>query len=255
MSKIIANWKMYLTIEESRHLAAKLAEWWKTGDCVGVDFVVCPSALAVQDVASYLLGAGIQLGSQSVSLSNSLGAFTGQIAAQQIKELGMTHVLIGHSEMRQFYGVTDIQAAQSMQVALANGLTPVICIGETADERQAGLTDHVIISQLHTIFAQVPQDPCPIAIAYEPRWAIGSGKPVEPKEAERVHNLIRHTLKEFFQEDQMEYLQVLYGGSVTSDNVQQFLRQPNVDGALVGSASAKLETLQSLIQTIKQTIC
>lgn len=245
---------MYLTIEESRELAAKVTKWWKKLPCDQAELILCPSTLALSDVSRQIDGSTIKLGIQEMSLSHQLGAFTGQNAGEQIKEAGIEYVLMGHSEMRQFYGVTDQMVASQMHAALAHKLHPVICIGETKAEREKGQTDHTIVRQLHTIFAQSLEEPAPITIAYEPRWAIGTGQPVEPAEAERVHDLIRHTVMEFFSEEDNQ-IQILYGGSVNADNILDFLNQPNVDGALIGSASAKLEPLRDIIDTIQTNLC
>jgi len=254
MYKIIANWKMYLTIAESRNLSAHLAKWWKKDDCSHAELVLLPSTLAVHDVQQQLANSGIQLGIQEIAMSHQQGAFTGQNAAQQVKELGLTYCLVGHSEMRQFYALADKQVHQQVQVALSEKLIPIICIGETQEERDHGRTDQVITSQLHTIFSEIDLQDRQVLIAYEPRWAIGSGKPVDPQEAERVHNLIRHTMKEFVQSEK-GMIQILYGGSVNAENIKDFLDQPNVDGALIGSASAKLDSLKELVETLKSDVC
>ncbi len=254
MYKIIANWKMYLTIEESRNLSAHLAKWWKKDDCSHAELIVLPSTLAIHDVHQQLTNSGIQLGVQEIAMSHQLGAFTGQNPVQHLKELGLNYCLIGHSEMRQFYAITDKQVRQQVQVALSEKLIPIICIGETKEERDKGRTDQIITTQLHTIFDDLDIKDAQVIIAYEPRWAIGSGNPVDPTEAERVHDLIRHTMSEFV-EKESSMVEVLYGGSVNAENIKSFLDQPNVDGALIGSASAKLETLQELVETLKSDVC
>lgn len=254
MYKIIANWKMYLTIEQSRNLAGYLAKWWKKADCAHAELIICPSVLAIHDVKQQLGQSGIRLGGQDVSMSHQLGAFTGQIPAQHLKELDLTHTIIGHSEMRRFYGVTDDMVAQQMQVALEENLIPIVCIGETKEERESGRTDQVITEQLHRIFSHNVSADAQIFIAYEPRWAIGTGKPVAPEEAERVHNLINHTLAEFFPKDS-GMIEILYGGSVNAENIHDFLKQDHVHGALIGSASAKLDSLKAIIDTLKTNVC
>lgn len=254
MYKIIANWKMYLTIEESRNLAAKLVKMWKKKECQSVELVICPSLLALHDVARQIDGSPVKLGVQDISLSPDLGAFTGQLAAQQLLETSASHVIIGHSERRKFFGVTDEMVAQQFKTVVRHKFVPVVCIGETQTERDEGRADQVIVSQLHAIFDNAELPDYPFFIAYEPRWAIGSGRPVESEEAERVHDLIRHTMIEFHSEVN-EKLHVLYGGSVNAENITEFLNQPSVDGALIGGASAQLEKLKAIVEELQKNVC
>ena len=249
MYKIIANWKMYLTIEESRNLAANLANWWPTDADNPNQLIICPSVLALQDVLQQLNGFNIQVGVQELSLSPQLGAFTGQIPAQQIQEIGAEYVIIGHSEMRNFFHVTDEMVAQQLHTALAYNLIPIVCIGETKEQRYQGKTDQIIVEQLQAIFSGMTSPAPELSIAYEPRWAIGTGEPVDPAEAARVHELIRHTLKEFYPDDNSS-VDILYGGSVRAENINEFLKHDSIQGALIGSASAKPESLKALIDIL-----
>lgn len=255
MYKIIANWKMYLSIRDSRELAAKLVKWWKETPCVNVDVVLCPSDIAMRDVADQVLTSGIKLGGQSLSLSAGLGAFTGQSAAQQLQEAGAEYVILGHSEQRRFLGVTDRMVRQQVQVAMQHRLHPIVCVGETEEERKSGRADAVVVSQLHAIFEQLSWPTTGLSVAYEPVWAIGTGKPVDPKEAQRMHVLIKHTLQEFFGSMRAQDTSVLYGGSVNPDNMGSFLQEKAVSGLLVGSASTNPDTLHALITGIQNDFC
>lgn len=255
MYKIIANWKMYLTIRDSRELAAQLVAWWKKAPCVNVDMVLCPSDIAMRDVADQVLGSGVKLGGQSLSLSAGLGAFTGQTSAQQLQEAGAEYVILGHSEERRFWGVTNRHVRQQVQVAMQHRLHPIVCVGETDEERASGRADAVVVSQLHAIFEGLSWPTTGLSVAYEPVWAIGTGKPVEPKEAQRMHVLIKHTLQEFFGSMRAQDTSVLYGGSVNPDNFALFLQEKAVSGLLVGSASTNAEHLQRMILGIQSDFC
>lgn len=241
---------MYLSVRQSRELAAQVAKWWKGAPCRDVELIICPSTLAMTDVRAQLDDTAVKLGVQDLSLSKNLGAFTGQVAAQQAVESGISYAILGHSEMRRFYHVTNAMISQQVQVALHHKLHPVICVGESEQERAGGRTDAAIVGQLHGIFEGLPPAQHPFSIAYEPLWAIGSGKAVDPVEVNRVHHLIKHTMQEFTSKQ----VDVLYGGSVDADNAKDFLRQTGVQGLVVGSASTKLESFHALIEWV-QTQC
>jgi triosephosphate isomerase len=255
MIKIIANWKMYLTIRQSRELAAQVKQWWQEAKCPNVELVICPSDVAMRDVADHLSGSTVQLGAQHLSLSPTLGAFTGQSSAQQLREAGASHVLLGHSELRQFFHVTDSMIRQQVAVAAKQRLHPVICVGETLAEREHGRTDSVVVSQLHAVLEGVTWPSNGLSVAYEPRWAIGTQKPVDPKEAGRVLDLIKHTLREFFGDLRAQDASVLYGGSVDEKNAKDFLAQETVSGLLIGSASTKPEVLHCIVEQLQADYC
>lgn len=255
MYTIIANWKMYLSIRDSRELAAQLVAWWKKTPCVNVEVVLCPSDVAMRDVADQVLGSGVKLGGQSLSLSAGLGAFTGQTSAQQLQEAGADSVILGHSEQRRFWGVTDRLVRQQVQVAMQHRLRPIVCVGETDEERKSGRADAVVVSQLHAIFEGLSWPTTGLSVAYEPVWAIGTGKPVDPKEAQRMHVLIKHTLQEFFGPMRAQDTAVLYGGSVNPENFASFLQEKAVSGLLVGSASTNAEGFKRIIEGIQSDFC
>ncbi len=255
MYKIIANWKMYLTIRQSRELAAQMVAWWKETPCINVDLVICPSDIAMRDVADQVGNSAIKLGAQTVSLSPTLGAFTGQTPAQQLREAGCDYVLIGHSEQRRFYGVTDAMARQQIQTAIQHRLHPVLCIGETEAERKAHRTDATVLGQLQGALQGLAWPTTGLSIAYEPVWAIGTGNAVDPKEAQRVHLLIKHALQDIFGDMRAADTSVLYGGSVNPDNFESFLQEKAVSGLLVGSASTKAESLQTMVKRIQTDYC
>lgn len=245
---------MYLSIKESRELAAEVVKWWEEINCKDAELIIAPSSLALSDVEHQLRTSSIKLGVQDLSLSNEYGAFTGQISAHQAAESGATHAIIGHSEMRQFFHVTDSMVRKQLNAALTAGLVPIVCVGETREERDEGRTDQIVNSQIETIFSGLENFPEDVYIAYEPRWAIGTGIPVDPAEAERVHDLIGHIMKEFHDKPE-DIVHVLYGGSVNAENIKDFISQPSVEGALIGSASAKMKSLQEIIKVVQTNVC
>jgi len=257
MYKIVANWKMYLDVQNSRNLAGHFVKWLEKNGCSELEFTICPSNVALWDVARQLEGSGALLGAQDIARSLQLGAFTAQTAGTQLKEAGCSEVIIGHSEVRQFLGDTDEIVAQKMQTALAHNLIPIVCIGETKEEKASGQTDAIVTQQLHTIFQDQTLN-TEIIIAYEPRWAISSvsgGAVCSPEDAAHMHQLIEHTLHEFGNEEQVKKTKILYGGSVTSENIVSYLNEPRIDGTLIGGASAKQEKFQEIVRILLDTYC
>lgn len=236
-------------------MAAGLSSLWPEIASDKAELVVCPSSLALSDVRQQLTGSDIKLGGQNLSLNESLGAYTGQIAGQHLQEMDAKYAIVGHSETRQFLCVTDQLVHQQVKVALAHQIIPIICIGETAEQRQAGRTDDVLVEQLQVILSGFDLTPKDFIVAYEPRWAISAvsgGKSVEPDEAARAHKLIKHALLDFVEDSQA--VSVIYGGSVDGDNVVSFITQPGVDGVLIGSASSRLDSFKEILAKVKQGI-
>jgi len=213
--------------------------------------------LALQDVNHQIQGTTIALGSQMIAFQKDLGAYTGQVAGQHLQEIGCRYVLVGHSEQRQYFGVDDALVAHQTRTALAHQLIPIICIGETHEQRQAGQTDQVLVSQLEAILSDIQVRADQIVIAYEPRWAISAvsgGIPCLPEEADHAHQLIRHTLQEFKIEESVK-TSIIYGGSIDDKNMKSFLELDSVDGALIGSASTKPESLKRIVQELEDQLC
>jgi len=246
MKTIILNWKMYLTIQESRDLAAQISNWSDAQTQEKLSLMICPSLLALQDVHSQIYSANIGLGSQDIALSSKLGAYTGQVAAQHLKELSCEAVMIGHSERRKYNGVTDELVHTQLVSCLEHQLIPIVCIGESEEDRQKGATDQVLLQQLSVIFHEVDLADKQVVIAYEPRWAIGTGKPVDAGEASRIHQLIREKMKDLVTD--ISKIRVIYGGSISSETVIPFLAQKEIEGFLIGSAGTKFDQLNSLLQ-------
>lgn len=226
---IAGNWKMYRGGADGCNLATELVA--AAGDISGVDVVVAPPYTVLAAVAEILEGTKIEVAAQNLYPKNE-GAFTGEVSAPMLLEAGCKWVIIGHSERRQYFGETDATVAERTKAALAAGLRPIVCIGETLAEREAGQTLDVCYRQLDAFAAQFGADPGFGVIAYEPVWAIGTGKVAGPEQAQEVHAAVRARLGSLGAQTR-----ILYGGSVKPDNAAGLLGCPDVDGALVGGAS------------------
>jgi len=211
--------------------------------------VLCPSFTALEKVAQRLKGTGVFLGAQDCFWEQE-GAFTGEVSPTFLKELGCRFVIIGHSERRTHLGETDEMVHQKVKAVLAEGLVPVICVGETFEERQEGNKDFVVMSQVDKAVAGVDlQKDDQLIVAYEPVWVIGSGQAVEPAEARHTHQVIRQVLIDHFDAAAVqERARVIYGGSVDASNIKSFFAEENIDGALVGGASLDPHSFAELIQ-------
>ena len=255
---IAGNWKMHKTRAEGKELARAIkAEVAKQTDLP--EIVLIPPFTCLEDVGSTIEGSGITLGAQNMDYRDS-GAFTGEVSPVMLTDLKVKYVLIGHSERRQFFGETNATTNLRVRAAIAHKLKPILCVGESLDERESGLTDAVVSRQVAAALADVPQvDWQNLTIAYEPVWAIGTGKNCEAKEANRVCTLIKTTLTsvharteskggEAPREFHPESIPILYGGSVKPSNIEEQLNEINIDGALVGGASLKADEFIALIK-------
>jgi triosephosphate isomerase len=246
---IAGNWKLNKTTDE----AVDLANHIKAGaDAPNVDVLVSPVFTVLAAVAKALEGSKVFLAGQNMH-SELSGAYTGEIAPPMLKDVGCTHVILGHSERRQYFGETDEGVAKKTKVALDNGLLPISCVGETLEEREAGKTMDVVGRQVDAILNAVSADEATrVVIAYEPVWAIGTGKVASPEQAQEVHAFIRKRIAEVHGQPVADGLRILYGGSVKPDNVKGLMALPDVDGALVGGASLKAESFLKLVHFDKQ---
>jgi len=230
---IAGNWKMFKggpAGVELAMLCAKLAKEIK-----GTDLLIAPPFTVLAAVAHDCAESGVLLAGQNMHVNDS-GAFTGEISGPMLKESGCTWVILGHSERRQLFGETDASVAEKTAAALRVGLSPIVCVGETLKERESGETLKVVDRQVLAVLALLEGAKIPVAVAYEPVWAIGTGKNAGPAEAEEVHAAIRREL-EVKSHDLAKRARILYGGSVKPDNALSLLGCPNVDGALIGGAS------------------
>lgn len=241
--KIVAgNWKMNGSKDLVQQLVGQVREQVASLDN-GVEVVVIPPALYVDSVIA-LCGSELVAGVQNVSQWES-GAYTGEVSADMAKDLGCRYVLVGHSERRQLFGETDVLVAQKVERVLASGLTAVLCVGETLEEREAGSAEQVVASQVRQGLASVAGAQwSKVVVAYEPVWAIGTGKTATAKDAQAMHADIRQVLAEMGAPS--ETISVLYGGSVKADNAAALFAEPDIDGGLIGGASLKAEDFVSI---------
>jgi len=247
---VAGNWKMNRTIEEARHLVTELVPGLQT--IPRVERVLCPPFTDLLAVAAMLEGTDIGLGAQNMHWEQS-GAFTGEISPLMVAEL-CKYIIIGHSERRAYFGETDQTVNRKVKAAFANGLTPIVCVGETLDEYEKNQTAQVVsrqmIAGLAEIEAQVREKGASaLVVAYEPVWAIGTGKPSTPEDAAKViREVIRASLQELWGAEIAQGVRVLYGGSVTGKNAAEFFAEDEIDGALVGGASLKTADFTQIVQ-------
>jgi triosephosphate isomerase len=240
--KIVAgNWKMNLDRAKAKELAAAVAA--RRGEAAAVELVLCPPALYVETVGAALAAAksDVGLGAQNMH-DKASGAFTGEVAPPMLVDLGCHYVILGHSERRTLFGETDAAVNVKTKAALAAGLVPIVCVGETLEEREAGKTAAVVTGQVQGSLAGLSAAQLEkVVVAYEPVWAIGTGKVATPEQAQEVHALIRRLLAGLSSPEVAARVRIQYGGSVKPDNAADLARQPDIDGALVGGASLKAD--------------
>jgi triosephosphate isomerase len=243
---IMGNWKMHGTLAEARTLAATIRDSLKRPGRVEV--VLCPPFTALAAVAETLGGGPIRLGAQNCHWEVS-GPHTGEISPAMLVDLGSRYVILGHSERRREMGETDEQINRKVQAALAHGLTPVLCIGETADERRQGLTFTTVEGQLRAGLAGLGADAIArVVLAYEPVWAIGTGVNATPAQAAEVHGYLRGLLSELTSKETAQLSRIIYGGSVKAENVDGLAAEPEIDGALVGGASLNAQGFVAIVR-------
>lgn len=243
---IAGNWKMNLNTKGVHDLILGIQNG--LGNLhTSSEILVFPSTIHLSEVAKAFENSKVKVGCQNIYPSK-LAAFTGETACEQLKDMGIHYVLIGHSERRQFLGETDEFLNKKVLFALQEGMIPMLCIGETLEERESGKTFSVVKHQLTEGLKSVSkEDVTKIVIAYEPVWAIGTGKVATPDQAEEVHAFIRKELTALFSSEQAEFISILYGGSVKPDNIKSLLEKPNIDGGLVGGASQKADSYLALL--------
>lgn len=240
--KLIAgNWKMNGNLAANEALLAALVQGLSAKPAC--DVAVCVPAAYLAQVQA-LKVADISLGAQDLS-AQAAGAYTGEISAAMLKDFGVRYVIVGHSERRQYHGETDVLVSSKAKAALAAGITPIVCVGETLAEREAGRTEEVVKRQLAAVIHTNGHCISEIVLAYEPVWAIGTGKTASPEEAQAVHAVLRAQLKAAT--DQSARIKILYGGSMNAANAASLLGQPDIDGGLIGGASLKAADFLSII--------
>jgi triosephosphate isomerase len=245
--KLIAgNWKMNKTSPDAVQLAQEIVD--VVGKNTEVDIVVCPPFTALESVAKAVDGSTVKLGAQNMHPEVS-GAFTGEVSAPMLRALFVVHVVLGHSERRQYFGETDAFINKKVLTALKNQLRPILCVGETLAEREAGSTLKVVQTQLEAGLEGVSKDMATsIVIAYEPVWAIGTGKVATTEQAQEVHAFIRTLLLKLFGDQLAQRIRILYGGSMKPSNAPELLTQKDIDGGLIGGASLEARSFIDLVK-------
>ena len=243
---IAGNWKMNKTVAESLDLANGLVRELK--DVKEVDIAICPPFTALSEVSKAVIDSNIRLGAQNMS-QNGYGAHTGEIAAGMLKEFSTKYVILGHSERREYQRESDELIAAKAKAAHEAGLKPIVCVGEQLEERESGNTENVVGTQVRGSLAGLTtKEILGTVIAYEPVWAIGTGKTATAEQAQEVHAFIRNLLADLFDADTAKAVRIQYGGSVKPDNARELMSQPDVDGALVGGASLDVRVFSELIK-------
>jgi len=243
---LAGNWKMYKDLKGALELVNGLKR--KLADFEDVEIGLFPPALFLADVVDASLGTGFAVGAQNMHWEEK-GAFTGEISAPMILSVGATHVIIGHSERRQYFGETDETVNKKMRAALKFGVRPIMCVGETLAEREAGQTLAVVSRQIKGGLRGISADEMEkVVVAYEPVWAIGTGKTATPAQAQEVHAAIRRLLTDLYGDDTAQGVRIQYGGSVKPDNVRSLMAQADIDGALVGGASLEIESFAAIVK-------
>ena len=242
---IAGNWKMYKTASEAVALVQTIKAAAHTVSDVAI--VVCPPFTALSEVSKVLSGTSIALGAQNM-YSAPEGAFTGEISPTMLKDLGCRYVILGHSERRQYFKEDDILVHEKLKTALKYSLIPIVCVGETLAERDAKKHFDVVKTQFDESIARLEKEDIPkVVIAYEPVWAIGTGKTATPDQAEQMHSYIRRLLNERYGQEIGNKISILYGGSVKPDNVKVLMGQPEIDGVLVGGAALDPGSFASIV--------
>ncbi|MGN1092886.1 MAG: triose-phosphate isomerase [Monoglobaceae bacterium] len=247
--KIIAgNWKMNKTPSEAKALVEAIKEKVANAVC---DVVVCPTAICIPSAVAAAEGSNIAVGAQNVHFEKS-GAFTGELAGNMLTEAGCKYVIIGHSERRQYFGETDETVNLRTKTALEAGLVPIVCVGESLTEREQGITDDTVRRQTKIAFLGISADDAKkIVIAYEPVWAIGTGKTATADQADEVCGIIRETICGLYGKEVADVIRIQYGGSMNAGNAAELLAKPNIDGGLIGGASLKPDDFAVIVDAAK----
>lgn len=243
---VAGNWKMNTTLEEGVELANQINSLLK-GKTVNCDVVVCVPFTHLTSVNAVLESELVKLGAENCS-EREKGAYTGEVSAAMVKSTGATHVILGHSERRQYFGENNEQLLAKTKLALANGLTPIFCVGEVLEERENGTYNDVVKGQVEALFDLSAEDFGKIIIAYEPVWAIGTGKTATAEQAQDMHAHIRKVIEDKYGKEVAEDTSILYGGSCKPGNAPELFAKPDVDGGLIGGAALEAESFLGIIE-------
>lgn len=243
---VAGNWKMNTTLQEGVELANEINTLLE-GKEKNCEVVICVPFTHLTSVNAVIEPAIIGLGAENCSEHES-GAYTGEVSASMVKSTGATHVILGHSERRQYFGENNEQLLSKTKQALANGLTPIFCVGEVLEERENGTYNDVVKSQVEALFSLTPEEFAKIIIAYEPVWAIGTGKTATADQAQDMHAHIRKTIEEKYGKELADNTSILYGGSCKPSNAPELFAKPDVDGGLIGGAALKADSFIGIIE-------
>ena len=245
---VTGNWKMNKTPSDAVALVEQLKDKIDTDD---VDVVLCVPFVSLAGVGNAIKGTSIKLGAQNMHFENC-GAYTGEISGTMLKEMGVEYVILGHSERRQYFNETDQTVNKKVHKALECGLTPIVCCGETLVQREAGVTMEKIRMQVkRALLGLTDRQAAKVLIAYEPIWAIGTGKSADVETAEKCCKLVRETVKSLYDEATAEAVRIQYGGSVKPNNIKEYMACEDIDGALIGGASLKVDSFKELVDATK----
>jgi triosephosphate isomerase len=244
---VIANWKMNKGLVQSQQFADELKKYLEKHKNLSAEVVICPPFTSIDAVNKKLSGTGVKLGGQNM-YNETMGAYTGEISAGMLKSCGCEYVIIGHSERRQFFHETDAIINKKVLKALDEGLKPILCIGETLQEHEDKITEAIIEGQLEGCLAHISEEGIAnVTLAYEPIWAIGTGKNATAHQAEGVHNFIRKKLKKMYSDEVSKNTKIVYGGSISPDNAKELFTPATINGGLVGGASLEAESFIKII--------
>ena len=245
--KIVAgNWKMNKLVGDAVSLAEAVKA--KLADRSSVEIVLCPTFTALKSVGDVVAGTQVKLGAQNMHWEKD-GAFTGEISAEMLRDAGCQYVILGHSERRQFFGETDAGVNRKVKVALAANLTPIVCVGETLEQREANQTEDVVTTQITKSLAGLDETGFRhIVVAYEPVWAIGTGRTATPAQAQDVHALIRRVLTKLSNPGAAQAVRIQYGGSMKPANAKELMSQPDIDGGLIGGAALDAASFIAIVE-------
>lgn len=245
---IAGNWKMYKTITQAIELANGLKRELFSLEGQDIDIIICPPYTALSEVSEVITNSNIQLGAQDAYWQDE-GAFTGEVSTYMLKDAGVKFIIIGHSERRQFFGETNESVNKKLKAVLKQGLTPIVCVGETLIEREKGETFKVLDDHIKNGLRDIAEeDALKLIIAYEPVWAIGTGKTATAQQAQEAQKYIRGLLAKMYNNDTADSIRIQYGGSVKPENTTELISQPDVDGALVGGASLTIDSFTQIVK-------
>ena len=243
---LAGNWKLHKNRADAAVLAEQLVAL--VGNVTDADVVVCPVFTSLDAVIDKVKGSNIKVGAQNCHFETQ-GAYTGEISVPMLKEVGVDYIIVGHSERRQYFNETDQAINAKSKAIFAAGLTPIICVGETLEEREGNKTAEVVTTQIKGCLDGLSADQVSATvIAYEPVWAIGTGKTASKEQAQEVHAIIRNLIRELYNETTAEAVRIQYGGSVKPGNIAELMAQPDIDGALVGGAALEAESFAGIVK-------